>query len=216
MLPWCVGLFVYMLIGFEIPLVYQEQYDSPRPPFTQGRSCEQDFLFPEIPVSALVLPFGTFARDNEGSIEGSVGVIGQSSATRNFTLDLTSLVDNQWHRIEFDPITAEPLSRGRIKMTSGRIMPGNEVVLWVSSEDRFRDGSLHIDGSPTTGDMAFRLLGRLKGINLVRLAGSRWKLAKPRIFDQPFLVVLVIFGLMISLVFSCISIIRDDPRRGTP
>lgn len=207
--PWFAGLLVYLFLGLQVPLVYQEFYDSPSPPFTQNRICIQDFLFPDFPIDSLEIPFGTYARQNSGTLKGSVRVEGNELLKREFIIDVQALRNNQWHRISFEPLISEPNTRGLIRIETNEIQPGNEVVLWLSGKNRFPDGELTLNGSSTSGDLAFRLLGQMKGIQLGRLIGSRLKLARPSIFGQYFWIFIVFAGFLISLLLTCKSILKS-------
>ncbi|MBN1295269.1 hypothetical protein JXA80_00725 [bacterium] len=189
------------LYGVLVPTAAQPNYSSPGPSLTRDSEWVQTFLFPDRPVSAVALRLGTFRRRAKGQVVGSVG-------PAPLVIDLSSIRDNRWKTFCFEPFQQPPGTPCILRLRGERLPETTQITFWRNMHERFPDGGLTIDGVPQPGDLTFKILCRVRGLDVLRMLKTRWQAERPPPWNHPSLPVIlagcwaIVFGGMVRRWFG--------------
>lgn len=135
---------------------FQVKSDKATAEIVGGKTIGQSFVsFNKL--SAVAVLIGTFQRHNSGNV---IFHLKSWPASKNQTdisvsVNASEIKDNQFHVFTFRPIIDSKNKRFYFYVDSPKSVPGNAVAIWYSSKDNYSAGSMYVNGSPSSGDLAF-------------------------------------------------------------
>ncbi|HPQ40664.1 MAG TPA: hypothetical protein PLV45_09855 [bacterium] len=204
------------IIGYDVPTAAQPDFNAPAPPLTRDSAWVQTFIAPDLPVSAVALRPGTYGVTLKGKINGRVGYLtdieSNGPSVRSWHIDLGTVENNRWYICRFpsmDPVPGRPAA---IRL-SGEDLPGDAAVtFWRNTADAFPDGIFLIDDQIQQGDLSFKVLCRVRGLDILRMIKSRWMENRPGIWKRaavPILLLVMWFAGYMTLLLRSWKGIRS-------
>jgi uncharacterized membrane protein len=123
-----------------------------------GTEIHQSVLMPSNlkNVTGFSLLFSTWARTNTSEVT-VMFANSETNEGQEFKLKAETLEDNSW----VDFVLSQPLyGKGFIIIVKSDAAAGNGVTLWSSTTDSYNDGELMVNGTPTDGDICFKIIGK--------------------------------------------------------
>lgn len=168
------------LRGYLVPTAAQPGFNAPAPPLTAENVWVQSFIFPDRPVSAVALRPGTYGRRLKGQVIGTIGYLPDvemqtdSPSVRRFTIDLDAVGNNRWYICRFSTLDLSPGIPAGIRLSGETLPEATEITFWQNTENAFPDGVFMVDDRIVPGDLAFEVLCRVRGLDVIRMIKSRW------------------------------------------
>lgn len=169
------------LFGLAVPSVFQSKFDSPAPSLHQGDIWTQTFFFPDMPVTGITLRPGTYGGGGFGVVTAWIGPesdfeAGDSRLSgREFIIDIERTDDSKPQTYRFSSVRYEKGTPGVLVLVGTDIPPKNVFTLWQHSENKYPDSYFSINGNRQRGDIFFKILSPVRGLDIFRMIKSRWQ-----------------------------------------
>lgn len=211
-----VPLMALFLFGLPVPVVFQSKFDSPVLPLGQDDIWTQTFFFPDRPVTGIAFRPGTYGRRSQGTVMVWIGAESDfESDNRQFSgrrinVDIDDLEDSKPQMFYFPAVQYDSGTRGVLAFIGTDIPTSNAFTLWHHSQDLYPDGDFSLNGNQQQGDIFFKILSPVRGLDIFRMIKSRWLsgIQTPGIW-QVLSVVLWAVSLAIGLYFLVVNQKRD-------
>lgn len=222
---WFPAFFIGLLpvlcipvIGYRVPTAAQPDFNAPAPEMTPHSEWLQTFLFPGRPVSAVELRPGTYGRELRGQVTGTVGAIidihstEKPSSVRQFKIALDSIRNNHWHVFRFSPLDLPAGTPSGIRLDGKSLHENMPVTFWRHTQNLFPDGEFIVSDRIQKGDLAFKVLCKVRGLDILRMIKSRWSHNRPLLWKNPLWLIVLIpcWGIGFAAVIQ--SLRREWPR----
>ncbi|WP_170972058.1 DUF2142 domain-containing protein [Bacillus yapensis] len=168
------GLFIVVLLLFAVSIYdYRDIFLSPRDiensVVNQNKSNEtigeitgdmeisQTFIAEKDNFSRIQIPFGTFNRENVGTLDIKL-LNDREEVLFSSTVNVQDLSDGTFTNINIPPLKDTKGKDYTLIIKSNGLEKGRSVTLWKSSEDVYSAGELLIDGDKQSGDLRFKVV----------------------------------------------------------
>lgn len=141
----------------EIPDAVQSRYSQPVGEIYGSQTVGQTFVSHENGLSRIDVLLATYARKNTHLV--TFRLKESPDAARDIatiTINAAKIKDNVFHQFKFAPIIDSKGKSYFFVLESPQSVPGDAITIWHSPDDVYDEGTLHINGQATGGDLAFR------------------------------------------------------------